>query len=74
MPSKIRLARIGDRMRQELAELLVRKIEDPRLQRIFVTDVRVDRELAFADVYVSAIEGSSRSAEVLAGLRAAAGF
>ena len=57
MPSKIRLQRISDRMRMELADLLIRKIQDPRLKRIFVTDVRVDRELAFADVYVSAVEG-----------------
>jgi len=74
MPSKIRLQRISDRMRMELADLLIRKIQDPRLKRIFVTDVRVDRELAFADVYVSAVEGRARSAEVLAGLLAASGF
>jgi ribosome-binding factor A len=74
MPSKIRLQRIADRMRQELADLLVREVHDPRLKRIFVTDVRVDREMAYADVYVSAVEGSERSAEILSGLRAANGF
>ena len=37
--------------------MLIHEISDPRLQQIFVTDVRVDRELAFADIYVSAIEG-----------------
>jgi ribosome-binding factor A len=74
MPSKIRLARIADRVRQELASLLIREVQDPRLQRVFVTDVRVDREMAFADVYVSAVEGVERSSDVLAGLRAAAGF
>jgi ribosome-binding factor A len=34
----------------------------------------MDRELTHADVYVSAIEGTSRSAEVLAGLESASGF
>jgi ribosome-binding factor A len=34
----------------------------------------VDRELAYADVYVSAFEGVTRSKEVLQGLNAASGF
>ncbi len=74
MPSGIRLQRIADRVRQELSELLIREVNDPRLKNIFVTDVRIDKELAFANIYVSAIEGASRSAEILAGLEAASGF
>ena len=74
MPSGIRLQRIADRVRQELSELLIREINDPRLRQIFVTDVTIDRELAYADVYVSAIEGSERSADVLAGLESASGY
>ena len=74
MPSGIRLQRIADRIRQELSDLLIREISDPRLQHIFVTDVKVDRELAYADVYVSAIEGTTRSKDVLAGLESASGF
>ncbi len=54
--------------------MLIHEINDPRLKRIFVTDVKLDRELAFADVYVSAVEGSARSAEILAGLESASGF
>ncbi len=74
MPSGIRLQRIADRVRQEISELLIREINDPRLHQIFVTDVKIDKELAFADVYVSAIEGASRSAEILEGLESASGF
>lgn len=74
MPSGIRLQRIADRVKEELSELLLREVSDPRLQQIFVTDVKVDRELAFADIYVSALEGSERSAEALAGLESASGF
>ncbi len=68
MPSGTRLQRIADRIRQELSEMLIREISDPRLKQIYVTDVKVDKELAFADIYVSAVEGVSRSAAVLAGL------
>jgi ribosome-binding factor A len=74
MPSGLRLQRIADRIRQEISELLIREISDPRLQQIFITDVKVDRELAYADVYVSALEGTSRSKDVLAGLESASGF
>ena len=54
--------------------MLIREISDPRLQQIFITDVKVDRELAYAEVYVSAIEGTARSQDVLAGLESASGF
>jgi ribosome-binding factor A len=74
MPSGIRLQRIADRVKQELAEMLIREINDPRLKQIFVTDVKIDRELTVADIYVSAVEGSSRSAEIIAGLESASGF
>jgi ribosome-binding factor A len=74
MPSGLRLQRIADRIREELSEMLIREISDPRLQQIYLTDVKVDKELAYADVYVSAVEGVSRSKEVLAGLESASGF
>ena len=54
--------------------MLIRELSDPRLSMIYVTDVRVDRELAYADIYVSAVEGQERSKEVLAGLESASGF
>jgi ribosome-binding factor A len=74
MPSKIRLRRISERIREDLMEVLRTEVNDPRLSGINVTDVKVDRELAFADIFVSAIEGQERSKEVLTGLRSAAGF
>lgn len=74
MPSGVRLQRIADRIREELSEMLIREISDPRLQLIYVTDVKVDKELAFADIFVSAVEGVSRSKDVLAGLESASGF
>jgi len=54
--------------------MLIREISDPRLKQIYITDVKVDKELAYADVYVSAVEGVSRSKDVIAGLESASGF
>ncbi len=75
MPSKLRLQRIGDRIRQDLSEMIVMgKIRDPRVAGITVTDVKVDRELAYAEVYLSAIEGSERAQEALQGFNSASGY
>lgn len=74
MPSGVRLQRIADRIREEISDLLIKEISDPRLHQVYVTDVRVDRELAYADVYVSALEGKSRAAEIVQGMESASGF
>jgi ribosome-binding factor A len=74
MPSKLRIARIADRIRNELSEMLIKELQDPRLAGVMVTDVSIDRELAYADIYVSAVEGQERAPEVLEGLRSASGF
>ena len=44
--------------------MLVREVADPRLAGISITDVKVDRELAYADIYVSAVEGHERRQDV----------
>jgi ribosome-binding factor A len=75
MRTPLRLARIGDRFQQELATMLVKgEIRDPRLAGITVTEVKVDRELSYAEIFVSAVEGSSRANEILEGLERASGF
>jgi ribosome-binding factor A len=74
MVSRTRATRIADRIRQELAEILLLKSMDPRLAGISVTDVTVDRELAFAEVYVCALEGTQQSESYLMALEHAQGF
>lgn len=54
--------------------MLLTRVNDPRLEGISVTDVKVDRELAYADIYISAVEGIERSKEILEGLEHASGF
>ena len=74
MVSKTRTVRIAERMRNELSEMLIKEIHDPRLQGVSITDIEVDRELAYATIYYSSIEGSSRVEEIQAGLEHAQGF
>jgi ribosome-binding factor A len=72
--SKLRLQRINDRIREELSEMLLQEVSDPRLEGISITDVKVDRELAYADIFVSALEGNARWQEIHEGLQHAAGY
>lgn len=74
MVSKTRLQKINERFREELSEMLIKEISDPRLSGVSITDVRVDRELAYANIYVSAVEGNERSKEILDALNHAQGF
>jgi ribosome-binding factor A len=71
VPSIARALRLGERIRAELADILLRETSDPRFQRITVTEVRVDREFAVAHIFVSAVEsdeaaGARRGARVFA--------
>jgi len=68
------MKRINDRFKEVLSVILLTKIEDPRLTDVIVTDVKVDRELDYANIYVSAPQGREREKEVLAALNHAAGF
>jgi len=72
--SKTRLTRISERIREDLSEILLKESSDPRLKGVTITDVEVDRELAFAEIYVCTIEGSPNSQEVLNTLDHAKGF
>ncbi|MFN2146952.1 MAG: 30S ribosome-binding factor RbfA [Anaerolineales bacterium] len=74
MPSQARARRVGERIQEELADILVREVSDPRLEAITITGVDVDRELAFATIYVSAAGDDERAKDVLQGLESARGF
>ena len=74
MPSEVRLQRISDRIKRELSEMLIFELSDPRIKGIYITDVNIDRELAYANIYISALEGSERAKEALAGFNNASGY
>jgi ribosome-binding factor A len=74
MAKSIRIQKLAERIREDLSEMLIFEVTDPRLAGVTVTDVTVDREMAYATVYVSAVEGHVREKEILDGLNHAAGF
>jgi len=70
----IKQDRMSERVRTILSELLLREVRDPRLQGVTITEVKMDPELMFADIYVNALGDESRQNEVLYGLKSANGF
>jgi ribosome-binding factor A len=74
MVSKMRANRIADGIFRELSTLLLMEVSDPRLETASITDVTVDRELSYANIYVSSIEGSEVSTKILEGFNHAKGF
>jgi len=74
MVSKTRLQKIEDRIFEELSIILLMEVADPRLATVSITKVRVDRELAYANIYVSSLEGSETADEIVKGLEHAGGY
>ena len=74
MVAKSRTLRIAERIREELSEILIYQIQDPRLNGVSITDVTVDRELALANVYFSSLEGAERAKEIDQAFEHAQGF
>lgn len=72
--SKVRQGRVAEQIRTLLSELFLREMRDPRLQGLTVTEVTIDRELQYADVYVHALGEDERQADVMAALESATGF
>ena len=71
-----RLDKINDLLKRELALLMRGEVRDPRAGMVSVTEVKVSRDLAYADVYVT-IMGKHDAAEAqegLAALNSASGF
>jgi ribosome-binding factor A len=71
-PTYKRAERVSDQMKQEIADILMRKIKDPRIGFVTVTDVDVADDLRNAKVFVS-VYGSDK-ASTLKGLESASPF
>lgn len=71
-PTYKRSARVSDQMKHELAEILMRKIKDPRVRSVTVTDVVVTDDLRNAKIFISSYDVDRESS--LKGLQSAAAF
>ncbi|GAB3480660.1 30S ribosome-binding factor RbfA [Marinomonas epiphytica] len=66
MPSDFsRTSRIGDQLQKELAKLIQFEVKDPRLGLVTINEVRVAKDLGYADIYYTVL-GKDDQPEVLA--------
>ena len=69
-----RAERVADQIRTEVADILLRKIRDPRVRSVTVTDVELTNDLRIARVFVTALGSEGETKDVFAGLSKASGF
>ncbi|MCL2747238.1 MAG: 30S ribosome-binding factor RbfA [Oscillospiraceae bacterium] len=74
MPSDNRMLKIGEEILRELS-CLVSALKDPRVKGLVsLTRAEVTRDLEYAKVYVSVLDGTADAKAVMDGLKSASGF
>lgn len=58
----------------EISRILLRKVKDPRVHHVTISDVEVAKDLRTAKVYFSVLTEDLDKDEILAGLDRAAGY
>lgn len=70
----LRQNRVGEQMKKELGEIITRKIKDPRIGFVTVTDVQVTGDLQQATVFISVLGDEEQREQTLKALAKAKGF
>ena len=73
MPGR-RPERLGEQIREEVSQIILGELSDPRIGFVTVTDVEVSSDLRNARIYVSILGSDDEVARSLGALRAASGF
>lgn len=72
---RIRPEKVAHLMRREVADILERRLRDPRLgSTVTVTDVQVTHDLSFARVFVTVLGDEAARGPAMEALRRASGF
>lgn len=72
--ARLRVERVAEAIRSEVADILAREIKDPRLGFATVTDVEVSDDLRHVKVFVSVMGDKAQVDETMAALESATGF
>ncbi|RSK27073.1 30S ribosome-binding factor RbfA [Bacillus sp. HMF5848] len=70
----LRANRVAEQMKKEIGDIIGKKIKDPRIGFMTVTDVRVSGDLQIAKVYISVLGDEEQRQNTLKGLAKAKGF
>ena len=69
-----RTDRVGDQIRLEVADILTRRMKDPRVGFITITSVDLSADLRQAWIYVTVLQEGEQGNEAMATLARATGF
>ena len=69
-----RAIRVGDQLLRELADLLMKRVKDPRIKGVTLTGIHVSNDLRHAKVYFSVMDETTDILKVQSGLDSAKGF
>lgn len=72
--SDLRANRVGEQMKKELGDIISRKIKDPRIGFVTVTEVKVTGDLQQAKAFISVLGDDKQKQDTLVGLAKAKGF
>ena len=73
MPS-YRQERVADLIREQLAELLQKEVEDPRLAQVTITAVEMSPDLRYARVFYSVLGSDQEVSEASQAFESASGY
>jgi ribosome-binding factor A len=71
-----RQERLSALIREEISEILLRRVKDPRILSNFIviTEVEISKDLRYARIYVSVYGSEEEKRETMKGLESAKGF
>lgn len=69
-----RAEKVGDLIREEVSQILIRELKDPRIGFVTVTKVAVSDDLRVAKIYYSVFGGEREKGESYKGLESAKGY
>ena len=69
-----RAIRVGELLKEEISQIVLREMKDPRIGFVSVTDVEVSGDLRHAKVFISVYGTDQEKEETLEGLQQAQGF
>jgi ribosome-binding factor A len=66
--------RVGDQILREISDLLLKKVKDPRLTGVTLTDVSMSKDLRRAHVYYSILGTDEQKKQAQEGFESARGY
>lgn len=72
--SKNRERRLSELLKEEISDIILKEVKDPRIGFVSVNDVEVSGDLRHAKVFVSVIGDQTERDDTMDGLKKATGF